>query len=57
MLVTNYRDFLLVTLDRDKQPKALERYSIAENESAFWDKADHFSATTENEAVLEMLRG
>jgi len=58
VLVTNYRDLLLLTLDRDKQPKALERYSIAANETAFWDKADHFSATTESEAerLLDFLK-
>lgn len=58
VLVTNYRDFLLVTLDENKTPKALERYSIAEDEKAFWDKADGHRTITEieNERFVEFLR-
>jgi hypothetical protein len=58
VLVTNYRDFLLVTLDENKTPKALERYSIAEDEKAFWDKADGHRAITEteNERFVEFLK-
>ena len=58
VLVTNYRDFLLVTLDENKTPKALERYSIAEGEKAFWQKADHPASTTEteNERLVDFLK-
>ncbi len=58
VLVTNYRDFLLVTLDENKKPKALEQYSIAEDETAFWNKADHTAATTEaeDERLVDFLK-
>lgn len=50
VLVTNLRDFLLVTLDENKQPKALERFSFAGSESEFWTKADHPDAVVESES-------
>lgn len=58
VLITNYRDFLLVTLDENKAPKALERYSIADDEKSFWDKADGHRAITdtENERFVEFLK-
>ena len=57
VLVTNYRDFLLIVLGDDGQPQKLERYSIAETDAAFWLKADHSAATTdtENERFVEFL--
>jgi hypothetical protein len=57
VLVTNYRDFLLVLLDKDGTPKALERYSIAADEAAFWNKADYAndSNDAENERLLDFL--
>ena len=36
VLVTNYRDFLLVGMDTDGKPVKLESFRIAESESAFW---------------------
>lgn len=58
VLVTNYRDFLLIVLGEDHQPKKLERYSIADGEAAFWTKADHPDTVTEteNERFVEFLK-
>lgn len=39
VLVTNYRDFVLVGQDANGQPVTLETYRLAENEKAFWQKA------------------
>lgn len=58
VLVTNYRDFLLVTLDEGNQPEKLERFSLAEDEKAFWHKADGVATITdtENERFVEFLK-
>ena len=40
VLVTNYRDFLLVG-ERDGKPVTLERYSLADSDAAFWAQAAH----------------
>lgn len=39
VLVTNYRDFLLVGRDRDGKAALLERYSLAADERSFWHVA------------------
>ncbi|MCL6750459.1 N-6 DNA methylase [Nostoc sp. CCCryo 231-06] len=39
VLVTNYRDFLLIGRDAKGQPVKLETYRLAENEADFWAKA------------------
>jgi hypothetical protein len=36
VLVTNYRDFLLVGMDTDGKPVKLESFRIAKSENAFW---------------------
>ena len=36
VLVTNYRDFLLVRGGANGQPEFLERYALAEGEASFW---------------------
>ena len=36
VLVTNYRDFVLVGQDADGKPATLETYRLAESESTFW---------------------
>ena len=41
VLVTNYRDFVLVGRNADGHPTNLETYRLAENESDFWDAAEH----------------
>jgi hypothetical protein len=41
VLVTNYRDFLIIVQDSDGKPAKLESYRLAENESAFWAAAAH----------------
>ena len=39
VLVTNYRDFLLVGQDADGNPVKLESFRLAESEKAFWSAA------------------
>lgn len=41
VLVTNYRDFVLVGRDADGHPAKLETYRLAENELDFWEAAEH----------------
>lgn len=58
VLVTNYRDFLLIVLDENNEPRKLERFSIAEDEAGFWNKADNISSVTEteNERFVEFMK-
>ncbi|MEA5518197.1 type ISP restriction/modification enzyme [Limnoraphis robusta] len=39
VLVTNYRDFVLIGQDANGQPITLETYRLAKNEKEFWEKA------------------
>ncbi|MFY3741242.1 MAG: hypothetical protein HMLIMOIP_001696 [Candidatus Nitrosomirales archaeon] len=39
VLVTNYRDFLLIGRDSDGRPLTLESFRLAESESSFWAAA------------------
>jgi hypothetical protein len=41
VLVTNYRDFLLVGRGADGNPVHLETYRLAKSESDFWNSAQH----------------
>ena len=41
VLVTNYRDFLLLGYDHEGQPTKYESYSLAEDERAFWSGVAH----------------
>ncbi|MCK4232629.1 DNA methyltransferase, partial [candidate division WOR-3 bacterium] len=41
VLVTNYRDFILVKADSDGNPVSLGRYTLAPSEVAFWAIAAH----------------
>ena len=41
VLVTNYRDFMLVGKDSAGKPVKLESYRLAESEDGFWIKAAH----------------
>lgn len=41
VLVTNYRDFVLVGQDAEGKPAKLESFRLAENEKAFWAAAAH----------------
>jgi Type ISP C-terminal specificity domain/N-6 DNA Methylase len=58
VLVTNYRDFLLVGTDREGKPAKLESYRLAANESAFWTATSHPHALAEEygEAFADFLR-
>ena len=44
VLVTNYRDFVLLGQDDDGKRVKLESYRLASNEAEFWSKASHPSA-------------
>lgn len=41
VLVTNYRDFVLIGQDGNGQPATLETYRLAKDENEFWQKAKH----------------
>lgn len=58
VLVTNYRDFVLVGQDINGKPVKLETYRLAESEAAFWAKAAHPRAfALEHEmSFIEYLR-
>lgn len=57
VLVTNYFQFLLVTLADDGQPRLEEEYRLAENEAAFWQAAENPRALARSHApaLLEYL--
>ena len=58
VLVTNYRDFLLLGRDTQGNPLPPERYTLAESESAFWQAAAHpqKTATEQGERFREFLK-
>ena len=41
VLVTNYREFRVVVLDKDDKPRTLETFTLAKSEAAFWALAAH----------------
>ncbi|HUO06557.1 MAG TPA: hypothetical protein VMU16_15285 [Candidatus Binataceae bacterium] len=49
VLATNFRDFVLVDLDRDGRRRILESYRLAPDEDAFWEAAAHPRAAAEFE--------
>jgi len=58
VLVTNYRDFLLVGTDRLSQPTVLETLRLATSADAFWARLaqPRSFAQTEGERLLEFLK-
>jgi hypothetical protein len=50
VLVTNYREFVLVGQDIEGQPVRLERYSLAGSAPAFWDLARHPRTAAKNQS-------
>ena len=58
VLVTNYRDFVLVGIDRDGNLEIRERFTLAANESDFWSLAAHPQATANelDERFVEYLK-
>ena len=58
VLVTNYRDFLLVGLDEGGARVELERYTLAASEAEFWQAAEraHETAAEHGERFAEYLR-
>jgi hypothetical protein len=55
VLVTNFRDFVLVGADAQGNPFPMESYTLAETESEFWLAASHPQKTAEA-AVLKHWR-
>jgi hypothetical protein len=58
VLVTNYRDFVLVGKDADGRPVKLETFRLAPDETAFWDMAAHPRRASEQqgERLVEYLK-
>ncbi len=58
VLVTNYRDFLLLGTDHEGKPAKLEGYRLATDEPSFWAAASHprSLATEHGEAFGDFLR-
>jgi hypothetical protein len=59
VLVTNYRDFILVGLDRDGNLEIRERFTLAANETDFWSLAAHPQAAANKllgERFVEYLK-
>lgn len=58
VLVTNYRDFVLIGQDANGQPAKLETYRLAANEKEFWQKVQNPSAFAQEqgEQITEYLK-
>jgi hypothetical protein len=58
VLVTNFRDFLLVGADAEGKSVKLEHYRLAPNEAAFWTAASHPRpiAAEQGEAFVDFLK-
>ncbi len=58
VLVTNYRDFILVGLDRSGNLEIRERFTLATSEAEFWRVTAHGHATADelNERFVEYLK-
>lgn len=58
VLVTNYRDFVLIGKDPAGQPARLETYRMAESEAGFHDLLDHprKAANDQGDRLLDFLR-
>jgi hypothetical protein len=58
VLVTNFRDFLIIGKDLDGRPRPLESFSLADSATEFWQLAEHprKAAAEHGERLLEYLR-
>jgi hypothetical protein len=58
VLVTNFRDFVLVGEDSERNPVKLEHYRLAPNEAAFWTAASHprTFAAEQNDGFVDFLK-
>ncbi|HLG99484.1 MAG TPA: N-6 DNA methylase [Bryobacteraceae bacterium] len=58
VLVTNYRDFVLIGQDENSNPVKLETFRIADDKKSFWDKCVHHKKTAGEigERLVEYLR-
>lgn len=55
VLVTNYRDFVLVDAAPDRSPRLLERYTLAPSESDFWRSSPRELAEQHDYRLMEFL--
>ena len=56
VLVTNYRDFLLLGTSPDGTPAKLESYRLAPNEAVFWSAATRSIAAEHSEGFIDFLK-
>ncbi|MBD2385142.1 type ISP restriction/modification enzyme [Cylindrospermum sp. FACHB-282] len=57
VLVTNYRDFMLIGQDENGNPVKLEEYSLANSEAEFWKKARNGDLVEEHsDRIIEYLK-
>ncbi|MDI6783896.1 MAG: DNA methyltransferase, partial [bacterium] len=56
VLVTNYRDFVLVGRDSEGKPTKLESYRLAENEQDFWTESPRRIAEIHDKRFIEYLK-
>ncbi|MEJ7872887.1 MAG: hypothetical protein WKF67_11575, partial [Rubrobacteraceae bacterium] len=58
VLVTNYREFVLVGRDRAGQPVEIETFLLAENAAGFWSAAQAYRATASEKGpgLVEFLK-
>ncbi len=56
VLVVNYRDFILIEWDANRQPVLVERYRLAENEADFWSVSASAIALSEGDRFLDYLQ-
>ncbi len=57
VLVTNYRDFVFIGTGPDGKPRKLETFRLAEDQTAFWNKAKHArkTATEDGDRLVQFL--
>lgn len=55
VLVTNYRDFVLVEPGPNGEPRLLERYALAPSEAAFWQSSPKALTEQHGDRLLEYL--
>lgn len=55
VLVTNYRDFLLIVKQEDGKPRVEGRYQLAANAESFWRSRPHALAKLHTEGLTDFL--
>jgi hypothetical protein len=55
VLVTNYREFLLVGVDARGLPVRLETFTLADTDAAFWEASSHLSGRPSGYALINRI--